>query len=645
MPKTIPFIKELLTEIRIWTEKGIISPEQREKIEALYVPGPEKKPEPSAAPGKSQGLNITGVIIALASLCLAIGIIIFYAANWKKMPPTFKLIQVFLLVIVSYAGAAHFLFTESASRKIGRALLFVGMCSFGAAIMLVAQIYHISAHPTNGMLAWAVGVFAMAVLMKDKAGFILSALLFFIWYVWETSVFHNPAYLYLIYIAVSTGIYIKQKEKAGITASLCFLIFFFYNTVAPAYFRIFDEAAYIFNFGLLNIPVACVLYGGGLFLRKYEIFKPAAVLANVSGMVIFTIALCSVSWPGKFGDAGVLRSLDHGDYRFFIQYTAFTLAAAGTAYLLFRSKRDFLFLCVLLVFPVISAFLPMGLTQPRMISSHIAIVFLAFALPYLAYNGKENIGINRAFAFMFAFTMIIVKGIGFFALSIDSHEYKTAYLSGFVIFAIVCLLLNALTAHLSRRNGREYPSGILHSLCVIMIWLILYAASFETGPQKTIFSASDIVIAMIILFSVIAIALIILLSRILREKKIIVYDAAIIFAMTLVTMFSARPSMSWIFYSVMFNAMLIILTAVYIHYSAVTRSKAVLNLAVIAFAVIIITRYFDLFWDMLSGSLLFILTGIFGLLFGYLLEQKRRKMSKRIEGTSTPDAADRGGKI
>jgi uncharacterized membrane protein len=156
-------------------------------------------------------------------------------------------------------------------------------------------------------------------------------------------------------------------------------------------------------------------------------------------------------------------------------------------------------------------------------------------------------------------------------------------------------------------------------------------------------TANNIVITMLILFSVIALSLIIILSKILKEKKLIIYNAAVIFAITLITLFSANPEMSWIFYSIMFNAMLIIVTAVYIHYSAITRSKAVLNLAVIAFAVIIFTRYFDLFWDMLSGSILFISTGVIGLAGGYLLERKRRKLSKQID-TGSASTVTSGGR-
>jgi uncharacterized membrane protein len=136
---------------------------------------------------------------------------------------------------------------------------------------------------------------------------------------------------------------------------------------------------------------------------------------------------------------------------------------------------------------------------------------------------------------------------------------------------------------------------------------------------------------MVVLFSTIAVILFALLVSILKEKRVIVYLAGVIFAVTLACMFVAAPDTSWIFYSLMFNALLVIFTSVYIYYSTVIQSKALLNIMVTAFVIHIVTRYFDLFWDMLSGSVFLIVTGLVGFAGGYLLIRKRRSIAQMIE--------------
>jgi len=176
MIKNGNFIQQLLQELKNWVDLEIITSDQKKEIEKLYIPSsaasPEKVPELKDRKTETvqikENINLSRVIIGLATLCLAIGIIIFYAANWRKMPPALKLVQVFILIVTTYGGAYWFLQAERKFSLIWRSLLILGMISYGTGIMLVAQIYHISSHPTNGILAWGVGAFAISVLMREN---------------------------------------------------------------------------------------------------------------------------------------------------------------------------------------------------------------------------------------------------------------------------------------------------------------------------------------------------------------------------------------------------------------------------------------------------------------------------------------------
>jgi uncharacterized membrane protein len=67
------------------------------------------------------------------------------------------------------------------------------------------------------------------------------------------------------------------------------------------------------------------------------------------------------------------------------------------------------------------------------------------------------------------------------------------------------------------------------------------------------------------------------------------------------------------------------------YYSTVIQSRKILNFATAGIILHVFTRYFDLFWDMFSGSLLFIITGILGLAGGYILEKKRKNLTEMIK--------------
>jgi len=82
----------LKNEVNIWIAKGIITPVQKDQILALYKVSPEQAGPAAiktAARGHGSTINIARVILVLGVICIAVGLVIFYASNWRKMPPGF----------------------------------------------------------------------------------------------------------------------------------------------------------------------------------------------------------------------------------------------------------------------------------------------------------------------------------------------------------------------------------------------------------------------------------------------------------------------------------------------------------------------------------------------------------------------------
>src|SRR5512137_2196141 len=82
------FWKKLKKETPKWVKAGIIDPVQQETILAQYAPKPS-----------NVRARLPVIVIGLAVILIGVGLFLFYAANWRKMPPAFKLMQVFALMI------------------------------------------------------------------------------------------------------------------------------------------------------------------------------------------------------------------------------------------------------------------------------------------------------------------------------------------------------------------------------------------------------------------------------------------------------------------------------------------------------------------------------------------------------------------
>ena len=65
------------------------------------------------------------------------------------------------------------------------------------------------------------------------------------------------------------------------------------------------------------------------------------------------------------------------------------------------------------------------------------------------------------------------------------------------------------------------------------------------------------------------------------------------------------------------------------------RSPFLVNLGVVFIALDILAAYFDLFGSMARTGLMFVVSGVFLIVFGVYLEKKRRKLMKQIHANSS----------
>jgi uncharacterized membrane protein len=140
----------------------------------------------------------------IGALLLGVGVITWFSAHWNEMG---KLIKVILIVLALTAShVAHGLcMTRAALPKLAQGMALLSVLFFGAAIMLIGQIYHIDAHFPDGIALWAAAGLLTAWLLGSQPALLASIALAALW-TWfeqvEYQVMNWPLLAYLALAAV-----------------------------------------------------------------------------------------------------------------------------------------------------------------------------------------------------------------------------------------------------------------------------------------------------------------------------------------------------------------------------------------------------------------------------------------------------------
>ena len=129
----------LKRDLDIWVEKGLIAP----SVAAALLEEHDSR---------RSAFSIGGALMILAAVLISASILLLIAANWEAIPRLTKVVGVVALIWV-FHGTAAVAFGRGADR-LGGALLVLGSASFGGAIALIGQLYHLSGDAFDAMLVW-----------------------------------------------------------------------------------------------------------------------------------------------------------------------------------------------------------------------------------------------------------------------------------------------------------------------------------------------------------------------------------------------------------------------------------------------------------------------------------------------------------
>lgn len=193
------WLGELPGESARWVQHGIISDAQRAAILGLYP----------ARAGEARDRTVL-IISILGSLLVGAGVILFFAANWPRIPAAVKVASILAATVGAYASGYYLQFVRGDYPRLGHSLILLGSLLYGAGIWLVAQIFHLESRFSNGFLFWGAGLLPLIWATSSRPVLYLTTVLLVIWTATEQGAY---ASYNLLYPVLALGVLIPLSRR------------------------------------------------------------------------------------------------------------------------------------------------------------------------------------------------------------------------------------------------------------------------------------------------------------------------------------------------------------------------------------------------------------------------------------------------
>ncbi|TCL67298.1 DUF2157 domain-containing protein [Rhizobium sp. BK251] len=149
-------------DLALWVEKGMLDAAAARGLLAEYDSRPAS-------------FSLGRVLLVLAALLVSAAILLLIASNWEAIPRLIRVVAILGLIWFFYISAA--LLTARGAFASATAMLLLGTMSFGGAISLIGQMYHLSGDQLTVMFLWFGVAVLGAVLFRSAALVALSGFL------------------------------------------------------------------------------------------------------------------------------------------------------------------------------------------------------------------------------------------------------------------------------------------------------------------------------------------------------------------------------------------------------------------------------------------------------------------------------------
>ncbi|GAA4392297.1 DUF2157 domain-containing protein [Hymenobacter koreensis] len=194
--------KFLETEGPQWVEQGIISPEQHQRLLALY-------------PTQERAI---GLLPLLGSLLIGLSVLSLVAANWQDLPEWLRLVVLIGAMVAAYAASESFL--RRGFRPMGIGLAGLGLIVFGAGIVLTSQMYQLVGYDVTGLLAWVVAGVVLTYLHRSRFLFLQTVAIGALAQGYSSAELSSYSYATLVLTAGGLGYYWWRRPDSLAGAAL-----------------------------------------------------------------------------------------------------------------------------------------------------------------------------------------------------------------------------------------------------------------------------------------------------------------------------------------------------------------------------------------------------------------------------------------
>lgn len=302
---------DIAREAAEWVDEQLITQAQAENICSRYDVDYHQVKNHSFA---------YNVLIGLGYLFIGLALITLLGANWDELPRELRMFGLIAITIGTQSlSLRQYLKGNLASATNG---FLLGNMFYGAAIILIAQIYHLGEHMPDGIFWWALGCIPFAILTTSRILTVQSMVLALIWFFVESSMGFYPA-LFPLFIISSLIVLIRGKQSILLLLTFIFSVGLWVEYSLSALW----QDSHYFNFKVEHLAVSVSLFifsyafSHWLRLRKSVNAKDyAAVIAlwslrfTLIVMLILSFeepwrALIKESWPHVFSMASIVIAL------------------------------------------------------------------------------------------------------------------------------------------------------------------------------------------------------------------------------------------------------------------------------------------------------------------------------------------------
>lgn len=416
------YFARLQGDTQRWVNKGLID---QITAEALL----------SESKSQKTAYSFSSIVIVLGVICLCFAAMTFVAANWEEMPRLFRVILLIACMWGAYGGAVYAQGRSYAT--ISDALVLLGCGIFGAAIMLVGQMYHLQGRAQDAVLLWACGTVVAVALLRSTGALWLAIALFLLWFWFDVqpNLGNGKAQINLYY---------------PITWLLCALLAWWLSSRRSAHLLAIGFLAWI------AITVA-------ILTERHETLTYVAMIYCLTFLAVGAVILSSEQKPVLKGFEGSI-----------IQYLVFCLVCLTSIWVIavsFNSNdRKLLDIIDTITYlPLVSCFIAAAaLTAFGVMKRSLQVYDLAFCTFWIGVTIILISPIGRAVPFL---AEAYALGLSIWLIRMGARQelpYVTR--TGYAAFAVVMLLIYFRTAGtLLGTSGFYLTAGLLLVLGAIFL--------------------------------------------------------------------------------------------------------------------------------------------------------------------------------